>query len=150
MAHKLIEIVERALVASLQNSTETVALPVGGSAGARESADIDLSVLDGLREVLGDELAQIVGLFLSQLDGQLQALGAAVEARDAFALAAQAHSLKGSSGNLGLRGIATLAAALEQAGRREDFDGVDQTLALLERVSAATRQALAELGYSAS
>ncbi len=152
-ARELIDMVERNLGAGTAGVKSDELAAVESSAhqpSASELCNIERGILDGLRDALGDDLGQIMSLFLSQLDEQLGAIKLAVQSRDATTLAAQAHSLKGSSGNLGLMGISGLAASLEQVGRRQAFDGADQALESLLQVAEATRQTLSEMGYTAS
>ena len=111
--------------------TELAALP-----------DIDDAVLGALRAALGEELADIVQHFNEQLDEHLSRLRARQDASELLGLNREAHSLKGSAGNLGAIRLSRLAAALEK--RSAAGIGSD-TAVLLSHVEAAIGQVRAAL-----
>jgi HPt (histidine-containing phosphotransfer) domain-containing protein len=63
----------------------------------------------------------------------------AVGDRDATALAAAAHSVRGSAAAIGLPALARLGADLEAAARREDFDRATDLLSSLQHYREAVR-----------
>jgi HPt (histidine-containing phosphotransfer) domain-containing protein len=97
-------------------------------------------VLDGLRE-LGDSglLAELAGLFVRDATEYLAALGWAVEGDDAAAVERISHTLKGSSGNMGVGEMARIRVRLE-AGR--DLSGTPALLERLQEEFARVRPAL--------
>lgn len=104
---------------------------------------LDEPALNELKDMLGEALAEITDSFLDGLDAEVAAIVAALPA-GGMALKAAAHSLKGSSGNLGARRLAGLASAIEKGamdGRTADCMALGPDLA---PVSAATRQAIVE------
>jgi signal transduction histidine kinase/CheY-like chemotaxis protein/HPt (histidine-containing phosphotransfer) domain-containing protein len=134
-------------------------VPLGATAGAASTsastADddgaFDRKVLDELR-AMGtpddDLVGELLSIFLSQLDGLVFDLVAAVEARDDTRVREIAHSLKGSSANLGASAFARVAGLMEaEAAAGGDPAALDELLAQLrteeERVRVAAR---AELG----
>ena len=80
-----------------------------------------LASLDGDHELL-EELATI---FLSDYPARFAAIRSAVEQRDAGALQAAAHALKGSAANFGAPAAIDAAERLESMGRRGDLNGVE-------------------------
>ncbi len=90
-----------------------------------------------LRQEVGDEdLAEIVGLFLSELDASI----AGILDTPATGLTADAfHALKGSCLNIGFDGLAALCAEAEQAIAQGEGEGIDR--ARLAEVHAASRAA---------
>src|SRR5882762_2657838 len=87
---------------------------------------------------------EIIGMFLEDCPVRVAAVRAAVEQRDAAALAAAAHSLKGACGYLSAVAACEQAAHLEQIGRqgRMDEAGADAALA---RLDAAVAELIPEL-----
>jgi HPt (histidine-containing phosphotransfer) domain-containing protein len=88
-----------------------------------------------LRQEVGDEdLAEIVDLFLSELDSSI----AAIMAAPASGLTADAfHALKGSCLNIGFDGLANLCGIAEAAIAGGEAEGIDRTL--LAETYAASR-----------
>jgi len=96
---------------------------------------LDLERLDNLRqlgEMTGTPLVRnIVDSFLVEIPARLERLRQALAEQDAPALTFVAHTLKGSSGQVGALRITALSAELEQSGRSGDFAPVEQLLAEL-------------------
>lgn len=120
-------------------------------ANENQSADellevIDWAMLSGLREFQAegepDLIQELVGLFKRETPSQIEAIRAAITARDAEQLRKAAHSLKGSSANLGVRLVSALGAELEKKGRSGAVEGADALLAQLEREYARACRAL--------
>ncbi len=107
---------------------------------------IDWAVLNGLREFQAEDepdlVQELVGLFKREAPPQIAAIRAAITAGDAERLRKAAHSLKGSSANLGVRLVSALGADLEQKGRSGTVEGADALLAQLEREYARACRAL--------
>ena len=77
--------------------------------------------LEGLRSLGGDSLMkQMVVVFVDYSRDRVQALQAAVAAGDLAAAAAAAHTLKGSSRQLGLMAMGDACLAVEQASKQGD------------------------------
>jgi HPt (histidine-containing phosphotransfer) domain-containing protein len=94
-------------------------------------------VISSLRGLQGkdetDIVAELAGMFLEDARPRLSALEEAVQNDDAPAVEHLAHTLKGSSGNMGARGMSALCARLEDAGASGDLS---QGFRLLERLKA--------------
>ena len=78
-------------------------------------------------------LAEVITVFLSEAPKQLDALRAAADARDAGALAAAAHALKGSVGLFSKGAAFDAARLLEQDARNGDLTGLDGRRGEIER-----------------
>lgn len=109
---------------------------------------IDTEALDDLREVLGDELDEIVEQFVAQLDEQVDAVREALAAADRQQVVESAHSLKGGAGNFGANRLAAIAAAIERAARDADLPGAGSDLASLLEAKHGTVARLIELGHA--
>lgn len=97
---------------------------------------LDLKTLGTLRE-LGrrtgkDILGEVVGLYLDRKPTQLELLREALARGDAQTVERTAHSLKGSSANLGALRLARLASDLETLGRQGELGGGQTRLEALE------------------
>ena len=82
------------------------------------SADLDRTVLRELLDMTGGNLAtveRITELFRTKSSQTLEELVAASAAGDAEAIARCAHALKSMSANMGARGVAEAAAAMERS-----------------------------------
>jgi two-component system sensor histidine kinase/response regulator len=87
------------------------------AAPAIDGVDYDPGFFAGLRSIrtpdTPDPVAELVDLFLTDTADKLRQAHEAAENKDAKALAAAVHSLKGSANNLGAKKFARLCAALE-------------------------------------
>jgi HPt (histidine-containing phosphotransfer) domain-containing protein len=124
-------------------------------AGAPDDGDesIDATVLAGLRGLqqpgTPDLLGRLIELFLDDAAPRLASLAQAVAQGDARALERQAHTLKGSSANIGARQLARLCEDLEMLGRSGELGRAPGVLTQLEaefdRVRAALRAEMAKV-----
>ena len=103
----------------------------GGGPSPATPADAD-AALAALRDSLGDDvdvlLPELRTLFKDEGPRLLSAIDEAVEASDASALAAAAHTLKGSAASLGNRDLADICRELETLGRDGTTDGAAEKL----------------------
>lgn len=91
--------------------------------------DSTRTALEGLRALGGDGLVrQMVSIFIDHSAGRIDALRSALDAGDLDGAAGAAHTLKGSSRQLGLSEMAEACLALEQACKGGDASA-SQTLA---------------------
>ena len=106
-----------------------------------------LSILRDLDDGDGALLASIVDEFTAEAHRQLDLLRAAIAEGDPHAVEQAAHSIKGSSANLGATRLAELTGQLEALGRARTFAGaatvLDDIEVELERVGLALAQVVA-------
>lgn len=108
-------------------------------------AELDQEVLENLHDLPGegadDLLAELIILFGQEAPRRISQLRDAVQAGDAKGVMQLAHSLKGSSANLGAKSMASLCNQLEQQGREGNLDGAlkvhDELAREYQRVLAA-------------
>ena len=82
--------------------------------------------LKELGENLGlelDEFVEIVELFVSTADSDIEKIRDALATNDSYKAQEAAHSLKGSAGNLGFMEISNIALEAEQKARENNLDG---------------------------
>lgn len=104
----------------------TEPIPPAHTPPARETVAqdeaFDVSQLQKILELSEDDddvAGEVITSFLSAAPSSVSAMGAAISARDAKQLRLSAHTLRGTSGVLGLKRVQTLAAALEESALKE-------------------------------
>lgn len=107
-----------------------------------DASPLDHDVFDKLREVLGPALQQTVAPFLEDTPGYLSQLTRAVLDGNADVARAMAHSIKGSSGNLGAVALAQLAKEAEELAINQRVSEVGPLLPRLQRAYDAVAAVL--------
>lgn len=111
------------------------------SSDSTSSPVLDQGVLDGLRELGGDDLLQeLAVLFLEDAPPRIEGLRENLATNNAEELGKVAHSLKSSAANIGAMALSEICRRLEESGRQGDLGGaeelVDQACASWEAVRA--------------
>jgi CheY-like chemotaxis protein len=129
-------------------SREDGALPDDGVPEAPETPAENGSVLDpevlaNLRD-LGDAelLAELAGMFFDDASSRLEELRGAIGAGDAAGVERVAHTLKGSSGNMGATRMSAICAELQDVGGSGDLSRAAGLLEGLEEEFGRVRPAL--------
>jgi CheY-like chemotaxis protein len=122
--------------------------PVAGSGDSAPDPVLDTSVLDGLREAIGD-IQLVVEAAVADLPRRLERLEQAAAAGDSDALGKGAHTLAGSLANLGARVAVERARELEQRAKagRVDPDLVAGALSAARDAERALRRLLEREGH---
>jgi HPt (histidine-containing phosphotransfer) domain-containing protein len=98
---------------------------------------LDRSVIDVLRQLTPpgepDVLVEILTLFLQDVPTRIAALQNAVGSGDADGVHRAAHSLKGSAGNVGAKGLQEACRVVEEMGRTKNLDGASDGVAHIVR-----------------
>ena len=113
--------------------------------------DVDLSVLLGFAEAQGEDepdlIVELIDLYLVDFPQQLSVMKDSVLKADENSLKRAAHTLKGSSANLGVNGVAALCEAIEETDSSESFqqsnvliNRLEQTFARIRPIFLAERQ----------
>ena len=111
---------------------------------------IDLSVFNGLKEMMGDDfIGELVDTYLQDSPELFQQMHQALESNDADTFRRAAHSLKSNSANFGAMQLSAMARELEFMGRENRLDQAGDTLALAEKEYAQVEQALEALKHGA-
>ncbi len=111
---------------------------------ARDGGDDACIDLDYVRELLGDDetVRELMQLFYESMRDVLRnKMAAAFEKRDAEAMKAHAHELKGASGNIGATAIGAHCEAIEQHAQRNDWSAIEVELSWLKRAHRSVEQA---------
>jgi CheY-like chemotaxis protein len=137
--HELAEVLERWSAPAVQAPLPDISTAAGGS--------IDLTVLDSFRELQQegqpDLVGELIDLYLDDTQARLAELRAALKRQDTQALRSVSHALKGSSANLGVRGMAALCSELEKKCEEGELVEGGAVLILLEEEFARVAEAFA-------
>jgi CheY-like chemotaxis protein/HPt (histidine-containing phosphotransfer) domain-containing protein len=110
---------------------------------------LNLRVLENFRQLQisgePDLLHQLIDLYLADVPERLNVLRQALAQGDAARLAQTAHSLKGSSANIGAQRVARVCLELERCGKANDLSAAAEHLATLEQELERARQALSQM-----
>lgn len=103
------------------------------------STDLDFELLDELRDIMGDDFVTLVQSWQRDAAMRVKAMGEALARADGETLRQLAHSLKGSSANLGAVHVAAACQDLERLGGERDMTGARARFDdLTSEVDAAT------------
>jgi CheY-like chemotaxis protein/HPt (histidine-containing phosphotransfer) domain-containing protein len=116
----------------------------GDFAGPTETEDpVDHAVIENLRELGGSEMiSELAEMFLDDARSDLRTLHEAVEESDARSVERVAHTLGGSSGNMGATRMAVICAELQNVGTSGDLGHAAELLYRLEEEFGRVHQAL--------
>ena len=81
-----------------------------------------------LQDLLGEDFGMFLETFLADMVARCDIMVSALQAQDQDALRQAAHSLKGSTSNLGADALSDLCAQVESAALAADFSTSDQLL----------------------
>lgn len=84
-----------------------------------------------LKELIGDDLKEILQAYLQSAPENLTKLEQAIHHNDAEQVRMQAHSLKGSSANIGAHNLSTQCAQLEMLGKNNELTDSPALLATI-------------------
>jgi len=125
---------EAATASSGESRTSSLPSPVTHDTMA-PSLSLDSSVLDGLRFLQDDNgefIAGLVNTYLGDTSVRLGVLRNALSARDFPMIDRSAHTIKGSSGNMGATRMASISASLQHSGKAEDLTTTTRLVTELE------------------
>lgn len=109
-------------------------------------ASVNPRVISDLRALEGSGspgfLAELIDLFLGEGEGLVGKLHDAQTAMDARAFERAAHTLKGSSGNLGAQAMSRICSDLQAAGQGADWTRAKELMAALDAEFAAVKTEL--------
>src|SRR5262249_52386875 len=131
----------------LQRWTQAAQEPIGTlsaeGAAATGPSPVDESVLESFRQLqepgAPDIVAELVELFLTDLPGRVQAVGAAAARNDCEGARATAHALKSSAAYIGAKELARHCAEMEGTAREKNAEGVRSLAVTIEREAATVR-----------
>lgn len=89
---------------------------------------VDADTLSTLKEIMEDDFHGLIATYLDDSEMRIPQLRVQLAAADSEALRLTAHSLKGSSGNLGAVPLSELCFLVEQKAAQQQLDGLEETL----------------------
>lgn len=111
----------------------------------QDSAILDAEIVSELQDVMGQDFQVLVDSFQRDGEQRLAALSFAFNAGDQEALRRQAHSFKGSSGNLGALRVFALCMQLESLAQEGELGQVSDLLTRLHGVFIQACEALRQI-----
>ena len=93
---------------------------------------LETDIITELKDIMGDDFVMLVQSFQRDGEQRLTTLRSALESGDADAVRRQAHSFKGSSGNLGAQRVMSLCLNIEQHAAAGELDAVPPLLEELD------------------
>ncbi|MEM7515384.1 MAG: Hpt domain-containing protein [Planctomycetota bacterium] len=117
--------------------------------GAFDPNVIDLSVIEMLRELGGDDdpglVVELIDLFLADAPSRIEEIQTGLRTGDFELLERAAHTLKSSSANLGARELSQICLELEDMGRKAEASSADQHAERAQSAFEKTQEALVRL-----
>lgn len=106
----------------------------------------DMDALALLRDIMDDEFAELINVYLDDSAQRLQQMQDALRNDDAALLRELSHSFKGASSNVSALPLAALLQQLEDAGLENRLDGAEDLLRRVEQeFSAVSSHLLAQI-----
>lgn len=109
-----------------------------------DSSHVDLQVLGELKEIMEDEFLVLLETYLSDSVKLLAEIDQAINSSDAEGLRSVAHSLKGSSANLGAIVLSDYCKQLEDMGKNNQLDNAADVFSKVREESVIVNEALAK------
>lgn len=107
--------------------------PAGLTALNLDETPLDLERLNSISRGKASFQQQLVQTFVENAQLGLEQMRLALQVNDLVTIEQQAHRIKGSSANVGVRGMPDVAAQLEQQAREKTLEGATERLEALER-----------------
>jgi HPt (histidine-containing phosphotransfer) domain-containing protein len=112
---------------------------------------LDQEVLAELRASTGDDdefVRELIDAYVAEADGHIDGLAQAIAAGDVAAAVRPAHTLKSSSASVGAMRLAATCRLIEEAGRENRVDGLDEQVRDAQATWAATLEAFHAAGLT--
>lgn len=97
-----------------------------------DQVHIDTATLDMLQDILDDGFAGLLDTYIDDSNQKIESLKEGLNEADSDKVRRSAHSLKGSSSNLGANPMAELCLCVEQRARDGSLDGLDDIVVQIE------------------
>ena len=114
--------------------------------GGFEGPILDLDVIEGLRELGGEEdpglVLELIEMFLDDAPKHLAAMARALEEGDLEVMMRSAHTLKSASANMGVMLLNQVCRDLEAAARMQDLEGYRAMVGACQSAYEESAQAL--------
>ena len=113
----------------------------------KESGDamkptLDTTVLDQLHDAIGDDLKEVIQFFIDHIPEQLKNMHTALLEGNFDVMQREAHSTKGSAGNLGAQRLAALCHELEIRAAEKNMESAREMISMIDEEAQRTQDAL--------
>ena len=89
---------------------------------------IDSNNLNMLKEIIGEDLKEILNVFLESTPDSIMQLQNAINSNNLSKVQSCAHTIKGSAANVGANQLSLLASEIEQLAKLNDSSKLDTLL----------------------
>lgn len=103
---------------------------------------VDLEALAALKDIMEDEFTSLVQTYLTDAQTRIALLHELLAAQDLDEIRKNAHSLKGSSSNLGASLLTDLCFQVEQQSKENQAEGLDVLLKQVSEEFTLVKEAL--------
>ncbi len=103
---------------------------------------LDMNLINDLRELMEDEFGELVAIYLRDSSTRFDQIKAAVAAANSTDIRHTAHSLKGSSSNIGAVELTSLCQQLEEMGKDSQLA---KTQELVQRIESELNRVQTDL-----
>ncbi len=103
---------------------------------------IDIDTLDRLKEIIGDDLKEVLLTFMQASPAQVLAMEQALESEEIGAIQHNAHTLQGSASALGMLGLTLYCADLEETCKHNPPDDLEVFAPAIAEIQATLQQVL--------
>lgn len=93
---------------------------------------IDIDVLNELKEIMEDDFEELIAIFISDGQMQIDDLSIAINVSNIPDVRRIAHTLKGSSANIGVHDLSECCKDLEYKASENSLEGAEE---LLEKIT---------------
>lgn len=101
---------------------------------------LDIDNLNALKAVIGEQINDLLQIYLDSTPLYLQQIQSSVDALDFDSLQHAAHTLKGSAGNIGAPNLADFCQQLEQQAKNQQSCALPSTVDNLQQEATLVEQ----------
>jgi len=91
-------------------------------------SSIDLAQIQELKDIMEEAFDDLISTYLTDSEAKLNLLKQAIADQNCSDIAELAHSVKGASANIFAEDLSALCRVVEDAGRAQQLDGLDQNI----------------------
>jgi len=103
---------------------------------------VDLEALAALKDIMEDEFTALVQTYLADAQARVTLLHELLSKQDLDEIRKNAHSLKGSSSNLGASLLTDLCFQVEQQSKDNQLEGLNTLLSQIDEEFVLVKEAL--------
>lgn len=105
---------------------------------------VDIDTLNELKEIMGDDFDELIAIFISDGNTQIENLRLAISTSNSDDIRRIAHTLKGSSANLGINTLSESCRVLEHKAAEDSLEDAQELLEQIISNYEAAKEALEE------